>query len=120
MCESDVMSQMHSSPATLEFDLLDRLAKSLRVSDMKPGDMARALDVHRNTIGNYLSGKSPVDRRTMVAWAFACAPEVTVEWLETGETPERPVPNGGEEEGRAWRYSKPQPSDPKVLPLRAA
>ena len=111
---------MHESHAGLEFDLIDRLAKSLRVSGMKPGDMARALDVHRNTVGNYLNGRTQLDRRTLIAWAFACSPEVTLEWLETGETPAGPGPDGGLDAERAWRYSKPQPSDPKVLPFRVA
>ena len=114
------MSQMHdNAPSLLEFDLLDRLAKSLRVSKMRPGDMAAQLGVHRNTIGNYLNGRTEVDRRTLIAWAFARAPEVTVEWLETGQAPVQPEPDGGlsVESLRARRYSKPQPSDPKVMGL---
>ena len=91
MCVNGCMSQMHATDS-LEFDILDRLAKSLRVSGMKPGDMARALGVHRNTVGNYLNGRTPIDKRTLIAWAFACAPEVTVEWLETGHTPDEPPP----------------------------
>ncbi|MDQ6524283.1 helix-turn-helix transcriptional regulator [Nocardioides sp. LHD-245] len=90
------MSQAPSLAPSLEFDLLDRLAKSLRVSGMKPGDMAVAIDVHRNTIGNYLHGKTPMDRRTLIAWAFACAPEVTVEWLETGAAPAGSPDGGGD------------------------
>lgn len=112
------MSQMHdNAPSLLEFDLLDRLAKSLRVSKMRPGDMAAQLGVHRNTIGNYLNGRTEVDRRTLIAWAFARAPEVTVEWLETGQAPVQPEPDGGLSVLRARRYSKPQPSDPKVMGL---
>jgi len=80
------MTQMHESDPTLEFDLLDQLAKSLRVSGMKPGDMARALDVHRNTITNYMNGRG-LDRKTLIAWSFACSPAVTLSWLETGLAP---------------------------------
>ena len=44
---------------------------------------------------------------------------VDVEWLETGQAPVQPEPDGGlsVESLRARRYSKPQPSDPKVMGL---
>ena len=105
---------MHAH-GSLEFDQLDRLAKSLRASGMKPGDMGRALGVHRNTIGNYLNGRTALDRRTLIAWAMVTG--VTVEWLETGKTPTGPEPDGGLDVQRARRDSNPQPSDPKVRPF---
>lgn len=83
---------MHTHEGGLEWDLRDRLAKSLRVSGMAAVDMAVALGVHRNTVNNYLNGRTPIPRSTLIAWAFVCAPEVTVEWLEHGEQAQGPKP----------------------------
>lgn len=84
---------MPRGAAALEFDLLDRLRKSMRVSGKDAGDLASDLGVHRNTIGNYLNGKTPLDRRTLVAWAVCTG--VPVEWLEHG-TNAAPDPDPGE------------------------
>lgn len=93
---------MQSTHEVLAWDLCDRLAKSLRVSGMSVAEMAAALGVHRNTIGGYLAGRHNPDRRTLIAWAFACkSPAVTVEWLETGKTP---PPNGDGVTGDTSRY----------------
>lgn len=78
------MSQMPQN-ADLEFDLLDRLRKSMRISGKDAGDLSEDLGIHRNTIGNYLNGKTPMDRRTLVAWAVSTG--VPVDWLEHGAQP---------------------------------
>lgn len=90
----DGMSQMHDVDE-LEFVLTDRLLKSLRVAGMNATSMGAAIGVHRNTVNNYLSGRSPIERRTLIAWAFATG--VPVGWLETGEysTDPKGGPNGG-------------------------
>lgn len=80
------MSQMHNT-GDLEWDQHDRLQKALRVSGHTAGSLAEALGVHRNTIGNYLSGRTPIDKRTLMAWAMACG--VPIAWLETGTVPGR-------------------------------
>lgn len=85
------MTQMPSR-AELEFDLLDRLHKSMRVSGKSKAQIAADLGVHRNTVSNYLSGRTPVDRRTMVTWAFSTG--VPLEWLETGQGDAGPSPDG--------------------------
>ena len=84
------MSQMHSNDSGLTFDLLDRLHKSLRLSGMSAKALAADLGVHRNTVNNYLSGKTPVDRRTLIAWALLT--EVPLKWLEHGVVVEDPDP----------------------------
>lgn len=78
------MSQMHDV-SELEWTLNDRLHKALRISGMNATSMGEALGVHRNTVNNYLSGKSPLDRRTLIAWAFAAG--VPVDWLILGKEP---------------------------------
>jgi len=40
------------------------------------------LGVHRNTVGNYLKGRTALDRRTLVTWAVSTG--VPLEWLEHG------------------------------------
>ena len=72
-----------SEARALEWDLYDRLHKAMRVRGISTSELADELGVHRNTINNYLGGRSPIDRRTLVAWAFACG--VPVRWLESGE-----------------------------------
>ena len=89
------MSQQHSFENVPEWDLYDRLQKALRVRDITPTGLAKELGVHRNTINNYLSGRSPIDRRTILAWAMACG--VSATWLEHGTT--AAPPSGGGNDG---------------------
>lgn len=113
------MSQMHNGHSALEFDLTDRMRKAMRISGHTNTTLGDALGVHRNSINNYLSGKSPVDRRTLIAWSFACG--VPFEWLETGITP-RPK-NGPEGDQLPRLDSNQQPSGytfPQVRPLHLA
>lgn len=72
----------------------DRLAKALRFNKVGVGEMADYLGVSRNTIGNYTSGRTPVDKRTRMLWAMRTG--VPVEWLEHGTGPEHNGPDDGE------------------------
>ena len=92
LCHHDRMSQMHDQ-SELEWTLNDRLHKALRISGMNATSMADALGVHRNTVNNYLTEKSPIDRRTLIAWAFATG--VPFEWLETGASSHAVPPGDG-------------------------
>lgn len=80
----------------LSFDLIDRLHKSLRLSGKSATALAADLGVHRNTVNNYLTAKTPIDRRTLIAWALVTG--VPVEWLEHGTEAPDPGPNGGGED----------------------
>lgn len=75
----------------LAFDLADRLAKSLRVAKVGKAEMAVYLGVTRNTVGNYVNGRTIPDLRTLRLWAMRCG--VPLVWLQTGETP--PPSDGG-------------------------
>lgn len=66
----------------LEYDLLDRLAKSLRVGGVGKGEMASHLGVSGNTVGNYLAGRTEPDKATLMVWAMRCG--VPYEWLKNG------------------------------------
>lgn len=89
------MSQMHTH-RELSFDLIDRLHKSLRISGKSATALAADLGVHRNTVNNYLSAKTPIDRRTLIAWALITG--VPLAWLEHGADEPDPGPNGGGED----------------------
>lgn len=97
MCNIQVVTQMHDAEA-LTFDLHDRLHKSLRVSGHTTTTLGAALGVHRNTVSNYLTGRSTIDRRTMIAWAFATG--VPLEWLEHGGPASAPTPPDGATDGK--------------------
>lgn len=83
---------------SLEFTLLDRLSKALDASGTSVQDMAEALDVSRNTVGNYLSGRSKINKLQIKEWAIRTG--VPRQWLETGELPADPdTPDGGKSGG---------------------
>lgn len=77
----------------LDWDLQDRLHKAMRYAGLSTSELAEKIGVHRNTIANNLSGRTPVARRTLIAWALACG--VPVGWLETGEVPTTSDPDDG-------------------------
>lgn len=70
---------------TIEWDLIDRLHKSLRLADLKPGQMADYLGLHRNTVGGWLHGKARMNKATLIAWAAKCSETspipITFDWL---------------------------------------
>lgn len=77
------MSTLTHPGGDLDWDLVDRLNKSLRVSRRSVNEVAAALGVHRNTVTNYLSGRVTPDRRTLIAWAFTVG--LPFEWLDVGD-----------------------------------
>ena len=94
-----------------------RIARERRAK-LSQGDFADLINVSRGTVSNYERDNLPGGPRQRLAFnsrAAACG--VDVEWLETGQAPAQPEPDGGLSVLRARRYSKPQPSDPKVMGL---
>ena len=90
LCKDDDMgkSQLASSPSTPDaspwsFNMADRLDKALRVAGITNADMADALDVSQNTIGNYTSGRTKPSRLQLREWAMRTGAPLT--WLETGK-----------------------------------
>lgn len=63
-------------------ELRHRLGLALDHAGLKPGDMAAVLHVHRNTVGGYLSGRTPPSHATLALWALRCG--VSFHWLVTG------------------------------------
>ena len=50
------------------------------------GAIADELEVSRDTISNYLAGRTRTPRAVLIAWAFRTG--VPLEWLLTGEEPQ--------------------------------
>lgn len=99
------MSEMTQISAVPEWDLADRLAKSLRQSGVAVGEMSTYLSVNRNTVGRYTNGHTKPSRATILAWAMRTG--VPVAWLEHGVGPA----GGGGEGERARRDSNSRPED---------
>lgn len=76
------------------FGLRHRLALALEAAEVSVAAMADELGVSRNTVGNYLAGRTTPPRPTLRVWALRCG--VPFEWLWTGEVPQTPPdgPNG--------------------------
>ena len=115
------MSTTHAHHyADLQPSIADRLRIAReRRTGLDQAAFADLIAVSRGTVSNYERGKLPGGTRQRLvlnAWATACG--VTREWLETGETPARPTPDGGLPTMihtlRARQESNSQPSDPKV------
>jgi transcriptional regulator with XRE-family HTH domain len=66
-----------------QWDLPDRMNKSLRTANTGVQEIADYLDVHRNTVGGWLHGRNPPDVRTLRLWAIRTG--VSYEWLLHGE-----------------------------------
>ncbi len=80
------MSEMQEVTFDPQWDVADRLQKALRLAGMSAPEMARFLSVHRNTMNNWLNGKTAPNHRTLLLWSMKTG--VPLPWLEGGdETP---------------------------------
>jgi len=88
------MSEQPQHVAALEWDVADRMRKSLRHSDVGVSDMAAYLGVARNTVSTWINGRIEPSRQTLRLWALRTG--VQFEWLESGTvSADRPDPDGG-------------------------
>lgn len=80
----------------------DRLAKALNHSDVSVQEMAVYLGISRNTVGNYIAGRTVARRAIVLAWALRTG--VPAEWLLTGEVPEPgpDAPEGLDSSATGW------------------
>ncbi|HEY7052394.1 MAG TPA: helix-turn-helix transcriptional regulator [Mycobacterium sp.] len=92
-----------------EWDLADRMRKSLRVAGLPGRDMAAYLGVEHSTVSRWLNGRVDPSTRTLRLWALRTG--VPYEWLRDGWAP---------------RGSNPQPTDyedagsARIIPFRRA
>lgn len=102
----------------------DRLRRIRRNTGLKQEDFAARLSLKHQRYAAWESGRNqpPMNEFVAVAKRIEMAFGVPAEWtlgLDVRNTPGPDGPEGVDDE-RARRYSKPQPSDPKVLPFRIA
>ena len=74
-----------------EWDLADRLRKSLRDADVQVQQMADRFEVSRNTIGNWINGRSEPSASDLRVWAQETG--VPLEWLRWGVDPHPDTPS---------------------------
>jgi transcriptional regulator with XRE-family HTH domain len=87
---------MTNSPAegnVPQFDMADRLRKALRQAGLSVQDMAEYLGVSRNSVGNWINGRTAPTKPALMLWAMRTG--VPFEWLQTGESPHRGGPGEG-------------------------
>lgn len=100
------MTQQSAAGLIPRWTVGDRLRKARETAGLSQDELAAATGVSRRSISTYESATEAPKRPVLVSISLATG--VPVAWL-IGDTP----PRGGGE--RARRYSKPQPSDPKVV-----
>ena len=79
---------IHKRPPDPTFHWGDRLEKALDVSGVKVAEMALRLGVSRQTIGNYLAGRTTPKLGVFKLWAEVT--DVDLDWLLYG--PGEPAP----------------------------
>ena len=69
------------SPAAIvpEWDMADRMRKSLRDAGLSVQEMAEYLDVSRTSVSNWINGRIDPSRQTLRLWALRTG--VSYEWL---------------------------------------
>jgi plasmid maintenance system antidote protein VapI len=60
----------------------DRLGKSLDYAGISIAEMADFLGISRNTVGNYIAGRTHIPNPTLILWAWRTG--VPREWLISG------------------------------------
>lgn len=77
------MTEQPASPQALpQWDVADRLRKSLRHAGIGPSEMADYLGVSRQSVGNWINGRIEPSLQTLRLWALRCG--VDYEWLAGG------------------------------------
>jgi transcriptional regulator with XRE-family HTH domain len=84
----------------LAFGTPDRLNKALTVADVSSQEMADYLGVSRNTISNYINGRTIAKKQTLRLWAMRTG--VPLVWLEQGILP---TDRGGMSKNQELRIS---------------
>lgn len=73
----------------LKASMGDRMYRARRETGLNREEFAAELDISRNSVGNYESGRTRPIPVILKAWAFRC--RVSYDWLLTGETPPQGV-----------------------------
>lgn len=74
------MTEQPASPQALpQWDVADRLRKSLRHAGLGTAEMADYLGVSRQSVGNWINGRIDPSQQTLRLWAMRTG--VSYEWL---------------------------------------
>jgi transcriptional regulator with XRE-family HTH domain len=74
------MTEQPAPPQALpQWDVADRLRKSLRHAGLGTAEMADYLGVSRQSVGNWINGRIDSSLQTLRLWALRCG--VSYEWL---------------------------------------
>jgi hypothetical protein len=92
---------MSAQPETRvpQFSQGDRMRKALESNGYSVQEAADYFGVGRNTISNYIHGRTPVPLGTLRLWSMWTS--VPLEWLQTGDVPH----SGGPRSGLDRRYA---------------
>lgn len=91
-----------------EWDLADRLGKSLRVGGLSVQEMADYLEVHRNSVSAWINGRTPPSAQTIRLWAMRTG--VPYRWLRDGV-----AGTGNGPDGDGGNESHPRESNPRPI-----
>ncbi len=83
---------LHRMPEELQQSQADRLMKSLKYAGISHNEMAAFLEVHRNTIGGYVTGRTKMLPVVMRLWAAKV--DLPLEWIRDGIWPEEQLVPG--------------------------
>ena len=79
------MTRATDLAAVYEFDMPDRMRKTLRHSSETAASMARYLDVEPESVSRWINGRSTPSGAVVKLWALKMG--VSYDWLKNGETP---------------------------------
>lgn len=105
----DDMTTQQIADGVPEFSLGDRLRKAREKTGLSIREFAEEIGVSHGTITNAEGDKRGV--RPITLKAYALRTKVPLVWLETGNAPARPEPDGGK-----WAHweSNPEPAGLKL------
>lgn len=108
------MSTQTTAVGVPEWDLSDRLRKSLREAELSVHAMSEYLDVDRKTVGNYLNGRTTPTTATLRVWALRTGASYT--WLRTGALPENGPETGPGQQIVAYTWKQRTPGQVLTFP----
>lgn len=93
-CKNGCMTMQQTEQQSMfEFDLADRMRRTLRVSGVTAQEIADYLGVSRTSVSNWINGRVTPSRQTLMLWALAT--EYPLSWLESGVEPDPSEPTAG-------------------------
>jgi transcriptional regulator with XRE-family HTH domain len=98
------MTSAYEGGAVPQIEVRHRLRIAREYAALEQSQLAELIGVSRTSISNAENGAVTPRKITVNAWALACG--VPASWLNTGQTPEPPHPDGGVEQTAPTRLPK--------------